>query len=510
MGLHRRSLLTAGMLAGAALPFLRRPGFAASADRPLRFGLSSYPPSFQPWVQAGTAAGTVNLLVNRGLIAYDAAGDLRGELAESWARDGDAGWRFHLREAFFHNGAPVTAEDVKWSIEQVAAEKSTAYMRGQFQGVDRIETPDARTVRIIMKQPTATVPLWLAAYEMPVIAKDSLDHAGVGVGCGPYVITAQDRGVSLDLSGFDRFYRPGLPKVKTLRIIVYADETARVAALQAGDVDLIEYVPWQSMAGIEADPKLKLLTTNGPFMYVTFNGNFGPFADPRIRRAVGHAINREEIVKSVFFGRGSPLEGLPILPGSAFYDEKLAHGWNYDPARAKQLLAEAGKADGFACTLLATAQYGMHKDTAVLMQQHLAAIGIQVTLSLPDWPTRVALGNRGQYEFAVGGTTTDGNDPDGLAPLLDGALGASMARSPNIATPKLTALFAAGRGEFDETKRRAIYNSLQQEAIEQTPATFLAWRSQGYAMAHDVQGFTNLPGALTFLSGLTLEDTSFA
>ncbi len=509
MPLHRRSLLTAGMLAGAALPFLRRPGFAASSDKPLRFGLSSYPPSFQPWVQAGTAAGTVNLLVNRGLLSYDRAGQLRGELAETWARDGDAGWLFHLRDAVFHNGAPVTADDVKWSIEQVAADKSTAYMRGQFQGVDRIETPDARTVRIIMKQPTVTVPIWLAAYEMPVIAKGSLDHMGVGVGCGPFTITAQDRGVSIDLAAFDKFYRPGLPKLKTLRMIVYADETARVAALQSGDVDLIEYVPWQSMASIEADPKLKLLTTNGPFMYVTFNGSFAPFADPRIRRAVAHAVNREEIVKSVFFGRGSPLEGLPIQPSSPFYDDALAHGWKYDPARAKQLLAEAGKPEGFSCTLLSTAQYGMHKDTAVLMQQHLAAVGIQVQLALPDWATRVALGNRGQYQFAVGGTTTDGNDPDGIATLLDDGLGASVARSANIPTPEITKLFAAGRAEFDQTKRKAIYDTLQKTAIVQAPAIFLAWRSQGYAMTRAVQGFANLPGALTFLSGVTLEDTSF-
>jgi peptide/nickel transport system substrate-binding protein len=508
MSLNRRSLLTAG-LAGGLLPFLHRPGFAIAEQKALRFGLSSYPPSFQPWTQAGTAAGTVTLLTHRGLLSYDNTGQLRGELAESWQRDGDAGWLFHLRQAVFHNGNPVTSDDVKWTLEQVAGAKATAYMRGQFQGVDRIETPDPRTVRIIMKQPTATVPMWLAAYEMPIVAKGSLDKNGLGVGCGPFVIQAQDRGVSLDLVAFDKFYRPGLPKLRTLRMIVYADETARVAALQAGDVDLIEYVPWQSMAAIEADPKLKLETTDGPVMFVLFNGARGPFTDARIRLAVAHAIKRDEIVKSVFFGRGRPLEGLPIVPGTPFYDDKLAHGWNYDPVRAKQLLAEAGKPDGFSCTLLATAQYGMHKDTAVLMQQHLAAIGIQVQLALPDWPTRVALGNRGQYEFAVNGGTTDGNDPDGMAGLVDSALGPSSSRSYDLPVPKLSELFAAGRSEFDPAKRRAIYLDLQKVALEEAPAVFLAWRSQGYAMTRGVQGFVNLPGALIFLSGITLEETSF-
>lgn len=508
MALHRRTLLAAGM-AGAALPFLARQGHAAPRQGALRFGLSSYPPSFNPWAQAGTAAGTVTLMTHRGLLSYDKTGNIQGELATKWERDGDAGWLFHLREATFHDGTPVTSADVKWTLEQVAGEKSTAYMRAQFAGVDHIDTPDARTVRIVMKTPTVTVPIWLAAYEMPIVKTGSIDKAGVGIGCGPYVIKAQDRGVSIDLVAYDKYYKPGLPKTKEVRMIVYADETARVAALQSGDVDLVEYVPWQSMAPIEADPKLKLENTDGPVMYVTFNGAKGPFTDPRIRRAVAHAIKREEIVKSVFFGRGAPLEGLPLVKESPYYDDKLAHGWNYDPVLAKKLLAEAGQPNGFSCTLLSTAQYGMHKDTAVLMQQHLGEIGIQVQLALPDWPTRVALGNRGQYEFAVSGTTSDGNDPDGLTNLLDSSLGANASRSFELPVPKISALFAAGRSEFDPAKRKQIYLDLQKQALDEAPAVFLAWRSQGYAMTKDVQGFTNLPGALTFLSGTTLEDTYF-
>jgi peptide/nickel transport system substrate-binding protein len=343
---------------------------------------------------------------------------------------------------------------------------------------------------------------------MPIVAKGSVDRSGAAIGCGPFTISAQDRGVSIDLVPFDKFYRPGLPKLKNLRFVVYADETARVAALQAGDVDLIEYVPWPAMAGVEADPRLKLLNTDGPFMYLTFNGKSGPFVDARIRRAVAHAIKRDEIVKSVFFGRGKILEGVPIVPGTPFYDDALAHGWTYDPALARRLLAEAGKPDGFSCTLLSTAQYGMHKDTAVLIQQHLAAIGIEVQLALPDWPTRVALGNRGQYEFAVSGTTADGNDPDGLSAIIDPALGPGLARSYGLDLPRVSAAFAAGRREFDEAKRVGIYKDLQKEVLESCPAVFLAWRSQGYAMTRDVHGFVNLPGALTFLSGATLEDTT--
>ena len=146
--------------------------------------------------------------------------------------------------------------------------------------------------------------------------------------------------------------------------------------------------------------------------------------------------------------------------------------------------------------------------TAILMEG-LATIGITVTLNLPDWATRVSLGNRGQYEFCVQGTTTDNNDFDGAATVLDGDLPPNNARSVNLPTPDVHALFEKGRAEFDFAKRKAIYAELTKAALDNCFLVGLAWRAQGYAMAKDVQGFTNLPGAMTFFSGLTLEDTYF-
>ena len=150
----------------------------------------------------------------------------------------------------------------------------------------------------------------------------------------------------------------------------------------------------------------------------------------------------------------------------------------------------------------------MHKDTAEVVAQNLAAIGIRAELNLPDWATRVTLGNRGQYDMAVGGTAADNNDPDGLANLIDGSLSPSYIRSFGMRVPKIEELLKTGRAEFDRSKRKAIYKEIEALAIAQVPIAGLAWRSQGYAMAKDVTGFRNLPGALTFSSGITLEQTN--
>lgn len=500
----RRAILQAGL----ALPFMSMPGRAQRASGILRYGLSAFPPNLQPWVSTGASAGTVKMLTHRSLVSYDSKGELRGELAESWSRDSDGAWVFKLRQGcVFHNGEPVTAEDVKWSIEQIAGEKSTAYMRTQFQGIERVEIPDPKTIRLVTTLPQATLPSWFGNYNTFIVWRKSAPNEPVGA--GPFKLVGQERGTSLDLVAFDKFYKPGFPKVKGIKFVVYADENLRFAALQSGDVDMIEYVPWQSMSAVEADPRLKLDSVEGPFMDILFNGTKPPFNDPRVRRAIAHAVKRDDIVKAAFFGRGKPLEGLPIVEGTPWYDKELAHGWNYDPARAKALLAEAGFANGFQSTLLATSQFGMHKDTAEVVQQHLAAIGIQCELQLPDWSTRVSRGTRGQYDMAIHGVSSDNNDPDGLTVVLDTSLSPTHGRSFKVDAPRTIAALAKGRSEFDQAKRVEIYKEMQRAALEEVPLVGLAWRSQGYGMEKSVMGFTNLPGALTTSSGAMLEETYF-
>lgn len=502
--LDRRALLAGA----AALPFLRASSGQARTPGTLTFGLSSFPPSIQPWANAGTASATIKLMIHRGLAAFGTDGNPQPALAESWTRDDDKTWVFKLRDARFHNGEKLAAADVQWTFDQVGDEKSTAYFRAEMQRIAKVEAPDERTVRIVTKEPLATLPLWLANFHLPIVSRAS--PKGGAIGAGPFMLKGQERGVSLDLERFDGYYKPGLPKLKAIRAIAYADENLRVAALRSGDVDLIEYVPWQAMDAISADPALKLDTTDGPFMYLVFNGSRPPFNDARVRRAVAHAIRREELVKAAFFGRGSPLEHLPIPESSTFYNAELKNGWRYDPALAKKLLAEAGHAGGLTCSLLSTAQYGMHKDTAEIVQQHLAAVGINVTLNLPDWATRVNIGNRGQFDIGVMGSAADSNDPDGLSSTLDGSLAASYARSYGLKIDRISDLLAAGRATFDEGNRRAIYRELEQIALEQVPMVSLTWRSQGYAMRKDVTGFSNMTGALTFYSGLTFETTNTA
>ncbi len=505
----RRSVLKGGaaMAAGiAAGPMLVGRARAATPGH-INFGLSSYPPSLDQWKNVGTAAATVKLQLFRGLLGYDAEGEMRSELAESWEAEDAQTYRFDLRQnAVFHDGSPVTSADVKASFEAITADDSTAYLRVELGIIDAIETPDEKTVRIRLKTPSASFIFLVASFFAFVVSAKSLaEDPENPVGAGPYRITNLERGTRIDMEAFEGFYKPGLPRSRTLSFIAYKDENLRVAALEAGDVDIIEYVPWQTMDFIDQNEDLVLDVTDGPFMYLLFNTTDGPLANPKVRDAIGYAIRREDVMAAAFFGRGRPLYGMPVPASSPYYNGELANHWSYDPERAKAMLAEAGYPNGFDATLLSTAQYGMHKDTAEVCQQHLIAVGINVGLNLPDWATRIDLGNQGQYDIAVMGSAGDYNDPDALTNFVDGRRGISFIRSLGFSDDRLNELMDRGRAEIDQAKRKAIYDEWQARALELAPIVGINWRAQGYATQKRVSGFGNIPGFLTFHSGSTIE-----
>lgn len=495
------------MLIGlSSLPLLGGVSWAATDKTQLRIGLSNYPQTQTAWIDAGGAWRFFSFLIHRGLVSYDAAGNMRGELAESWEQVDDHSWKFKLRDASFTDGRKVTAADVKWSLEQIGKPETKGYLYSTFKDVDQITAPDDATVIITMKAPTSTLPLSLANFGAGIVAANSIDDKGWGVGAGPYKLDSVERGVSLQLSASEHFFRPGQPKFKNIAITAYADENLRTAALVAGDVDLVDFVPWQSMDSISANPGLALYPSDGNFMYLLFNGGEkSPFKDARIRRAAGHAIRREEIIASAFSGKGSVLEGLPIPPGSPFFNAERSKGWAYDQNRAKQLMQEAGAADGFDCVLLSSSQYSMHQNTAIVVQQHLAEIGIRVQLQLPDWPTRLTMGAKGQYDIAVNGNGADNNDPDGLASIVDSELPASVTRSFDLKAPEIHELFARGRAEFDLQKRQQIYAELETKAIEIAPIIGLTWRTQAYGAVKGLKDFTSMPNALGVYSSLAMD-----
>ncbi|ACM39726.1 peptide ABC transporter substrate-binding protein [Allorhizobium ampelinum] len=503
--LSRRGFVLGSLATGAMIA--TAPHAMAQSAGQLRFGLSSYPTNLAPFQHGGTAAGAVKLAIHRGLFGYAPDGKVRPELVEKWSREGDRQWTFTLRKnAVFHNGDPVDTAAVKYMFDQITAEKSTAYLKAAYQEIEKIDLVDALTFRLTLKEPNETLLYNLASFNSPVISPKSTQDQIIG--CGPYRITEQERGSWIRVEASKAFYRPGLPKVAKIEFKAFADEDSRVVALESGDVDIVEFVPWQSMARIEGESNLRLDAVDGPCLGITFNMKQGPFVDKRIRQAVAYAVDRSAVLQASFFGRGSILEGLPIPKDSFAFDPALQGHWKRDVEKARKLMQEAGASGGIAATMLSTSQYGMHRSAAEICQQNLADIGIAVELQLPDYPTRMQLGNRGQYQFSITGYPAPYADPDALSVILSGSPTGSYLRSYGYENKEVDDLLKRGRAVADLNERKKIYSQIAVKALDDAAFVGLTWRSEGYAMKKSVQGFHNLTGPATIFSPTTLEETT--
>ncbi|MBT0957460.1 peptide ABC transporter [Alphaproteobacteria bacterium KMM 3653] len=500
----RRTALT---YIGAGMAALALPGQSyAASDKTLRYGLSTFPPALTPWNNTGAASNYVKLCLYRGLMGYDSEAQLVPEVAESYEWVDGNTIVFKLREgAKFHNGEPVTAEDVIFTFTSITAEDSSAYLKSSFESIDSMEAMDATTVKFTLKLPSAVFLSELANYCAGIVWKGSDPEDPIG--CGPYTKTDEERGVFIEVTAFPDFYSEGEPRSGKIRFTAYSDQNLRYAALETGDVDVIEYLPWTQFDTVEESEELNIAATVSPFMLALFNvEKDGPFKNPLVRRAVGYAIQRQDVVDGVFAGRGTPLLGIPNPPGSPYDLSDPSIEYSYDPEKAKALLAEAGYPNGFSCRLLGTSTYGMHQDTAAIVQAYLQMIGINATLDLPDWATRVKKGKDGDYDIAVHGLSGFYNDPNALWPLLHSGP-SNYTRSFGFASDRIDDLLERGRAAMDEAEREEIYKELAVAYYEEVPQIPINWRGQAHAMQASVKGFKGFPGWLNTSSGFSFDTT---
>lgn len=491
-------------------------GTAARADGgTLYFGLSGEPSTMDPALQTGTTFRTIKLAIHRGLLNYGTDGKLSNELAESYEIAPDAKTlTFHLRDAKFHDGSTVTSADVKATMDRIMAPDSTASFRGQFAIVDKIDTPDQKTVIFQLKQPSVAFVHYLALPESVILPAAWLAaHKGdIGtaapVGAGPFQFVSWERGRELVVKKFDGYYKKSKPHLDQVTYQFYADENTRVNAIKAGDVDIIDYVPARELANLKAMPDIKLESTFGPFMAIQYNMHFKPFANPDVRRAIAAAIDRNVIIKTAFDGVGTPIYGLGIPKGYLGYDPAKENYYKVNIEHAKELMKKAGYPDGFEARLLSTSQYSFHQNTAVAIQSELAKIGIKVKLDMPDWTSRGAKSAKGDYDFAIMGTVGEITDPDWLSyHYYGGEVPVRTVNSPYFDDPQINALLDKGRATVDQAERTKIYSEFVDRALDLSPVLFLNWRDQSYAVRSTVSGFVNMPAFLSFQSGFSLEDT---
>lgn len=503
----RTAALTAAAVASMTLAACG--GGSGSSDDPgtLRFGLSAEPVTLTTGVWQGSATNFVLTLIHRGLMTLDEDGELVPGLAASVETPDPTTYVFTLHEGLtFSDGSPLTATNVKNSLEYYANPDNGSTLIAGLQDIASITADSDTQVTVTLEAPNNAFLEFLAVPTAAIVPDASLNAETPNiVGAGPFEIEEQNEGVGMTLAKFDGFYDAEDVALDEIDVAYYPDGDARANALVSGDVDMIDYVTWENFDRVGSTDGVELAAQPGPFQYVQFNVTDGPFADPLVREAVAYAINRDNALTAAFQSNGEPLEGVvtsddPALEGLG--DEL----WSYDPDRAKELLAEAGYPDGFSATLLATSQYTFLQDTALSVQQDLQAVGIDVTLDAPDWSGRLEKGAAGDYDLAVSGDVGIVTNPIYLLSFVQGP--DNFNRSFGYANEEIAAALTEGLRATDDETRAAAYEEAFDLFATDVPFASIDTRDQAWAYSDDVEGFTNLSGFHTFFSGYTLANTS--
>lgn len=374
----------------------------------LKVALSAEPWNFDPALWTDTATSTIGGLVYDEVVGLSTDEKLQPELAKEIPKPKNGGKRFEytLRDGLkFHNGDDVTVEDFKYTVDWILNEENNSPIRGRLPFVTDTEIVDDRTLALNLEQPFSTLNWWITRGIEAIVPKNSrgetkegkgpsglatdLTKDPTGAGTGPFKFVEWKSGSHVLLEKFDGYWRDDQPKVDEIKFEFIGENSTRLANIQSGNVDLTNKVPPKDFKSLKNQPGITAKSVPGNTTQVLYlnlmeaEGN--PMSNVHNRRAVLFGIDAEEILHEIFHGQGVVQKG-PWYPDSEWTSPKLKKMKMYDPEKAKAELKKAGNPDGFEMDIIAT-KGSWFKDEAVVIQNQLSNIGIDVTVTAVEKST---------------------------------------------------------------------------------------------------------------------------
>jgi peptide/nickel transport system substrate-binding protein len=372
-------------LGAGAAALLAGTAFAQQTD--ITIGIQLEPPHLDP---TSAAAGAIDSVlysnVFEGLTRFMADGSVVPGLAASWnISDDGLTYTFKLRDGVtFHDGSTMDAEDVKFSLDRINAEDSANAQKALYAAIAEVNVIDASTVEVKLSEQNGNMLFNLAWGDAVIVAPESIENIKqMPIGTGAFKFDSWTQGDKVELSRNDAYWGEAA-KLEKATFKFISDPTAAFAAVMAEDIDAFSGFPApENLPQFEADPRFQVLvgSTEGETILST-NNKMPPFDNVKVRQAVAHAIDRQAIIDGAMFGLGTPI-GTHFAPHNPAYVDFTGQS-NYDPAKAKALLAEAGFADGFETTLhLPPPSYARRGGEIIAAQ--LAEVGITAEITNVEW-----------------------------------------------------------------------------------------------------------------------------
>jgi peptide/nickel transport system substrate-binding protein len=451
----------------------------------LVYAIPGTPDTLDPQATSGTLTFQHVKSAYDTLLEPDATGKLIPALAESYEfSEKDLTLTFHLRAGVkFHNGDLLTAADVKATFERILDPKSTSPHKPNFSHVKAIKVLDEQTVQFSLDAPYAPLLATLSSEWSAILPKSAID-AGHDfgkhpLGTGPFVFKEWVRDDHLTYTKFADYWKAGRPYLDQIEFKVVVEPTIQLQGLLVGEFDIIQSLDSFNVPQLKNNPKTKVYDyLTGLALVVAMNNTRPPLDNVKVRQALTYAIDRRALLDVAY--TGGALIGAFIDANSPYYKDYSGR-YPYDPAKAKQLLAEAGYPQGFEITLTIPQNYSQHVNAGNMVQDMLKQVGITAKIHLVDWGTWISQVYRGKdYDLTIIGHTGK-LDPDGrLNSSLD---------YTNYHNPEVFRLINDAAVTMDVTQRKALYAEMQRQMAEDAPMVFIGTMQGLLGMRSNVYGF---------------------
>jgi len=467
---------------------------AQQAGGTLRAAWAQDPVGLDPHITSARSSLQVLENVLDTLVTLDQDQNVVPSLAESWdvSQDGLT-WTFTLRNGLkFSNGRDLTSEDVVYTYDRMldpATGSGQAYL---LDGVTDVTALDSGTVQFTLASANPAFLSKLATNKaVGIIARESVEDGTINtkpIGSGPFVIADFQPGVSLTLERNDDYWQEGLPYLDAVDLRIITDESVRRSALVSGDVDWVISIPAQSIDELKArDDVVVDEVPAGAYWYIGVNTTVKPLDDVRVRQAIAYAINREQIAEVATFGTALATQD-PIPESSSWAIDYAPYTQDLDKAR--ELLAEAGVADGFDLHIMPTTQYEESIRIAQMLQAELAPLGIKATIDTLEWAQWLEEQGDGNYETFV--CSWNGNvDPDDFfyAQHKTG----EVFNFTGYSNATVDELLAEGRATADTAARKEVYAKIDKIIVDEAPYIYLYNPLEINAFRTDVMNYHARP-----------------
>jgi len=417
------------------------------------------------------------------------------DLATSWNISADGlTYTFHLRDARFSNGSPVTASDVVFSIDR--SRKFAGGWGFLLTPVKTITARGARTVVITLSQKHAPLLADLAMYAYSIVPAKLVQTQGKAffarpVGSGPFYVTSYNPDSEVDLARNPHFYGTK-PKISKIRVVIVPNDNTRVLMLESKKADVIENPPGNLTSQIDGTPGLHVdLFPSTRVDFIQLDEHYAPLAKLAVREALNYAIDRSAIVKLAY--QGDAIAGASFMPYKMQYFDSSIAPYPYDPAKARQLLAQAGYPHGFKTFLITVSGDIAGQAEAVVVKSELAQVGITVSIQSYELLTAYAKEDGGHSEMGERYWTNDIIDPDEVATFGADCQGGANAFNSYWCSTQANNLVSQARLELNSARRQALYDQIQQIVYAQSPFIVTDYSPYRYGVGSWVKGFHVTP-----------------